>query len=291
MCRGIAVMLLLIGVFCGYWWFYKLAPSRRTLSPEWHSSHSQREYWREVQKKIHRGMWFHDDGFTVGMYGDKSWAEWIMKHVTPDQSMGCIGGGPCHSASAMQKITNQDIGENADDWLAWWEKNKSKSQEEWIADGFHQRGFDVDVPPSPKQASVLLGLLGNSQTNESLAIPIHMKYNAFRCLRDSGFEPVGFAISNRTLSTEVACGLLEYAKRLRHWPAACGVGILPFGMAEQDWKGHALPPILTIKFQIIAYLLVFGPLMFGARLIICSFRRKKENVEPDKCSVRRIPRR
>jgi len=137
-CRGIAVLLLLGGAFCGYWWFYKLAPSRRTLSPEWYSSHSQQEYWREVQKGIHRGMWFHDDGFTVGMYGDKSWADWIMKHVTPGQSMGCIAGGPCHSASAMQKITNQDVGENADDWLVWWEKNRSKSQEEWIADGFCQ---------------------------------------------------------------------------------------------------------------------------------------------------------
>ena len=205
--------------------------------------------------------------------------------------MGCMGGGPCHSASSMQKITNQDVGENADDWLGWWEKNKSKSQEEWIADGFAQRGFDVDVPPTPKQAPALLGLLGNSKTNESLSIPSQMKYNAFRCLRDSGFEPVGFAISNRTLSAEVACGLLEYTKRLRHWPTASGVGILPFGLEEQDWGGRALPPILTIKFQIIAYLLVFGPLVFGAGLIMRSFRRKKENVEPDKYSVRGIPRR
>ena len=84
--RTLSLLLLGLGMFCGYWWFYKLAPARRTLDPEWHASHSQREYWREVQKGIHRGMWLHDDGFAVGMYGDKAWAEWIMAHVKPGEA-------------------------------------------------------------------------------------------------------------------------------------------------------------------------------------------------------------
>lgn len=38
--------------------------------------------------------------WTVGMFGDKSWAQWIMDHVEPGTSMGCLGGRPCHSATA-----------------------------------------------------------------------------------------------------------------------------------------------------------------------------------------------
>jgi len=279
MARVLGVLLVCVGGFCGYWWFYKLAPSRRTLDPEWYASHSQREYWREVQENIHRGMWFHDDGFTVGMYGNKSWAEWIMAHVKPGTTMDCMGS-PCHSASSMRYITNQDVGEDADAWLAWWAENKSKSQEEWIADGFRKRGFEIDVPPTTEQIPALLAVLGNSETNEPTAIPREMKYNAFRCLGDSRFEPVAYALSNRTVSAEVERGLLEYAKREHHWPSASGVGILRFGKKEDEWEGMALPAMLETRFQIAANALIFVPPLLGAVLLICSFRKKKKNVEP-----------
>ena len=87
----LGVLLLLAGSFFAYWWFYKLGPARHTLDPQWVSSHSQQEYWREVQKGIRRGEWLHDDGVNVGMYGDKSWAERIMSHVSPGTSMDCFG--------------------------------------------------------------------------------------------------------------------------------------------------------------------------------------------------------
>ena len=161
--RVLSLLLVCLGIFCGYWWFYKLAPARRTLDPEWHASHSQREYWREVQKGIHRGMWLHDDGFAVGMYGDKSWAEWIMAHVKPGASMGCLGGQPC--SLGYRHAVHHEPGR--------WRRRRrmaemvgtrieSKSQEEWIADGFRHRGFDVDVPPKTEQTPTLLALLGNS---------------------------------------------------------------------------------------------------------------------------------
>ena len=162
-----ALLLLFGGLYCAYWWFYELGPARHTLDPEWVASHSEQEFWREVQTGIHRGVWLHDDGFVVGLYGDKSWAEWIMNHVKPGTSMDCLGGYPQHSATAMRFITNQDAGEDADPWLAWWEKNKSKSQEEWIADGFAQRGIKIGVPPTSEQIPTTLAPLGNSDTNES----------------------------------------------------------------------------------------------------------------------------
>jgi hypothetical protein len=271
------MFLILTGLFVAYWWLYKLAPARRTSDPDWLSRHSQREYWREVQIGIHRGMWRHDDGFAVGLYGDKAWADWIMNHVVPGASMGCLGGEPCHSATAMRFITNQDMGLDADAWLAWWEKNGSKSQEEWIAYGFNERGFKVAVPPRPEETPILLDLLGSSETDESTAIPQHMKYNAFRCLRDSGFDPVAFALSNRALSAGIEQGLLEYAKRERQWPATAGIGILPFGEDPGDWSSEHLPIMMTPQFQAAAYALMVATLGIGSGMIAWSFRKKREN--------------
>lgn len=268
--RALAALLLAVGLFSGYWWFYKLAPFRRTSDANWRAAHSEKEYWRETQSSIRRGIWSHDDGFTVGLYGDKSWAKWIMAHVTPGGDMGCISDGPCHSATSMRYITNQDVGDQADAWLDWWKKNKSKSQEEWIAEGFHQLEIEVDVPPSPEQASILLALLDSRQTSTSNELPNHVKYNAFRCLRDSGFEPVRFAISNQEISDSLKRGLLEYAERQRQWPRACDVGILPFGEREVD--AGFVPMIFEPKFQLIACALVFGPPLAAAGLLFWSLK-------------------
>lgn len=269
-CRVGGVLLLLAGFLAAYGWHFTLAPWRRTFDPKWVNSHSPLEYWREAQKGIRRCAWSHDDGFTVGMFGDKSWAEWIMRHVKPGTAMDCMGT-PCHSATAMRSLSNQDVGEDGDAWLDWWEKNRTKSQEEWIEDGFRQRGLAIDVPPTPEQAPLLLEVLGSSETNKSGA---ELKYNAFRCLRDSGFEPVAFVLSNRTVSAEIERGLLKYAVFQRRWPAAGGVGILPFGKTEDACDSVALPALLTKTFQGIAYVLVFGPLLLGTGLLAWSFRKK-----------------
>lgn len=271
--RGSAAVLLFAGLYYGYWWFYKLAPTRRTISPEWRASHSERAYWHEVQKGIHRGMWLHDDGFTVGWYGDKAWAEWIVNHVRRGEAMDCFGR-LCHSASAMRCITNQDAGEDADAWLDWWTRNKSKSQEEWIADGFRQRGLEVDVPPSPDQTTALLGLLGESNTDSSAAMPGHLQYNAFRCLRDSGFDPVEYALGNQPLPADVERGLLRYAQLECLRPTGNGIGILSFGGTNDELESVNLPPMLRPEYQFVAYFAVFAPLLVGAGLLARSFRKR-----------------
>jgi hypothetical protein len=275
--RTIGALLLLTGLSVAYWWFYKLGPARHTLDPRWVSSHSQQEYWREVQKSIHRGMWSHDDGFAVGCYGDKSWAEWIMNHVKPGTSMGCLGGDPCHSATAMQFITNQDVGKEADAWLDWWKKNRAKSQEEWIADGFAQRGVKIDVPPTDEQVRAVLTLLGKSEASESAAIPRQVSYNAFRYLRDTGFDPVAFVLSHRPISGAIERGLVEYGKWQRFYPEAIGVGALPFFKNDDTPADNRIPAMLTAEFQSMAYTLVFAPLALGSVLMVCSFRKRRRH--------------
>lgn len=275
--RVLAVLLICIGGFSGYWWLYKLSPSRRTLDPEWCASHSQRAYWCEVQKGIRRGIWCHDDSFIVGMYGDKSLAEWIMAHVKPGTTMGCTGS-LSHSAHSMRHITNQDVGEGAGEWIAWWAKNRSKSQHEWIADGFRKRGFVIDVPPTAEQTPVLLSMLGNRGIGELPEPPSETKYNAFRCLRDSGFEPVAFALSNRNVSAEIESGLLEYAKQQHDWPLSGGVGILSFGEKEDELESNRSPAIQDGLARIATDAFVFGLPLFGIVLLVRSFRRRADTV-------------
>ena len=268
-------LLVLVGLFFAYGWFYKLAPWRRSLDPDWQATHSQQEYWREVQTAIHRGMWGHDDGFTVGLYGDKLWAEWIMTHVRPGTTMSCLGADLFHSATAMRRITNQNAGGDADAWLDWWKKNSSKSQVQWIVDGFQQQGLAVSTPLKPDQIPALLTLLGTAENDDSNTAFNHLKYNAFRCLRDSGFEPVEFALANRTTTAEVERGLLEYVKREHRFPAAIGLGILPIGtQVKGEANDYDLPQFLTPKFQATAYALIFGPLSIGMALILWSFPRR-----------------
>ena len=185
-----------------------------------------------------------------------------------------MGGGLCHSATAMRHITNQDAGDDANGWLKWWSENHRKSQLEWIADGFRLRGYEVDVPPKPQDVPTLLAALGTVESDEDPDLPRAMKYNAMRCLRDSGFEPVAFALANRPVSREVERGLLEYAKRQRSWWTESRVGILPLGEERDEWQDgdYALPVLLTPRFLITANGLVFGPLVLSAVLLIWSLK-------------------
>src|SRR6267143_579743 len=53
-----------------------------------------------------------------------------------------------HVLDALQSITNHDAGRNAEDWRLWYEKNKGKSQAQWIKDGFVEHGFPASDPPA-----------------------------------------------------------------------------------------------------------------------------------------------
>ena len=268
------VLMILQGLSAGYWWFYTIAPARRTLDPNWIAEHSQLELWREIQSGIHRGVWTHDDGFIVGWFGDKSSAEWIMNNVTPGMTMDCFSR-LSHAATAMRFITNQHVGEDAQSWLSWWEKNKSKPQERWIAEGFSSMGFAIDVPSKPNQIKHILALLGKLANDEANDPFEHIKYNAFRCLRDSGFDPVRFVLVERNMSNDVEKGLLRYSDWLRRWPQASGVGVL--SIAKKKPVSHHLPEILIPQFQIKQYALIFIPAVFGSVLIIWPFVARRRS--------------
>jgi hypothetical protein len=48
-----------------------------------------------------------------------------------------------HCLDALQVITNQEVGRNADDWRDRYVANKTKTKEQWIVEGFAQHQFPV----------------------------------------------------------------------------------------------------------------------------------------------------
>jgi hypothetical protein len=278
--RIVAFLLLLGSAFVAYFWFYAIAPLRHTLDPSWFRRHSVEAYWTEVRTGIQRYRWGHHD--PVGLYADANFMSWAMAHMEPGEDISGCGGG--HRDSDFRQIANQDVGESATEWLAWWKKNGSKPQEEWIRDGFTHYGVTVAVPPSDADTTPLLTLLGNMSTNKTDQIPGFVKYNAFRWLRDSGFNPVAFAVSNLTASTqaEVKTGLLEYLRQERIFPKRDHVGELMFGKTIDPYAGYCRPAMLEPGFKIGVYGLVFGLPCVAAGLIAWTLRgprQRDRNVE------------
>lgn len=283
--RVVAVLMIIGAAIVAYLWFYKIAPTRHTLDPAWYRRHSTEAYWAEVRTGIQRFGWGHLD--PIGPYADAEFMSWAMSHTRPDDDIsGCVAG---HRVGGFRQITNHDLGDSAAEWLAWWQQNEAKSQEEWIRDGFTPYGVTVGIPPSEADTIPLLTLLGNVSTNESDRIPGFVKYNAFRWLRDSGFNPVAFAISNATESTQtvITAGLLEYFRRERIFPKRDHVGELTFGENRDLYADCTLPGMLQPRFKAGVYALVFGLPCLAVAMIAWTLKKPRhKNVEPDGSTVR-----
>ena len=207
-----------------------------------------------------------------------------------------------HKDSALEYITCQNPAEKHEGsrepwatekaWLAWWQENKAKPQEQWIQEGLAQHGVTVHIPANAEDCEPLLALLGYTSTNRSdeSYVPRYVKYNAFRWLRDSGFDPVGFAVSNITSQTPeiVKQGLFAYSKKLKLYPDLEGAGILSFGkqptMADQLRRSA----FFNASVQTKAYAVMLVPLVLGTILLLFSYRQmgRTNNATPKENSHR-----
>lgn len=93
-------------------------------------------------------------------------------------------GGPylsgdtrAHCLEALQTITNQDVGRTAEDWRAWYGENKELPQEQWVRDGFAQRGLPVATPPDDAFVRALI------RASDPKHQPRYLQTNALRMLR------------------------------------------------------------------------------------------------------------
>ena len=274
------VLLILTGSGFSLSWYLWLLPQGNRY--DLRDRFTTKQYWIAAQNDIHRYGWYHDNFLIVGEYGDEHWAKWIMDRAAAGATLyGCGNDG--HKEEALKYITNQDPSGGNDangqkQWLQWWAENRGKSQLEWIQAGFLRYKVTASIPPSVAEQESLLGLMGNDSTNEAAAIPRFVKYNAFRWLRDSGFSPVGFALSNRmeAIPAVVQQGLLEYEKRYEWLPRRDEVGILPLCKTPEKKFVYPEPLFRTMRFQVILHGIMIVPVVAGVCLLLLA-RRSRRN--------------
>lgn len=228
--RIFAVLLMLVGAGGLFTVTWPLPWLVRELDHDWAGQHSEQAQWEATQGRIRFLGWWHDDFGPVGSYGDKAWAEWIMERMVQE---GGQGQGECeigHKDVAMEQITNfsphlddslprKPWKEELPQWLAWWEKNRHKTQQEWMIDGFAAVGVNIHNPPVKEDWPALLKVLGyenpkfaKGKYEPGRRQPGYLYQNAVRCLRDSGFNAVKFALEEE-ITPELKAGLLYYSDR------------------------------------------------------------------------------
>jgi outer membrane protein assembly factor BamB len=87
------------------------------------------------------------------------------------------GDTRAHCLEALQTITNQDVGRTAEDWQACYGENKELPQEQWVRDGFAQRGLPVATPPDDAFVTALI------RASDPKHQPRYLQTNALRTLR------------------------------------------------------------------------------------------------------------
>lgn len=267
--RAASLFLGVVGLSMAYFWYYQLGPMRRVYDPEWSRQHSQVAWWEEYQQCVERSGWDHDGFYNVGRCGDKRWVQWIMEHIQPgDDIVSCRAG---HKSHGLRYLTNQDVGDTAEAWLAWWKENQSKSQEEWIREGFRKVGIELKEPLTQANIIALLKLTADPGKKDN-APRDYVEYNAFRWLRDSDFDPAKFAVKDLPAKDgdQVLQGLVQFAHLSGEHPKYRRLGVLSLG--EPPWESHLRWDISTPRVKTLVNLAIFIPMVIGLFLFLASFR-------------------
>jgi hypothetical protein len=255
-------------------WFYWLAPLRHLGSAEWLAVHSAKGRFAEDQKRIQRFGADHDSSIDVGYFGDKTWTKWVIREINSfklaEDQMGSCGEWPYHLFDALPDLTNQGMA-TAADWLEWWQKNKDKTQLEWIRDGFASKGIILQQPLTTNNILALLKLsylATNSPvfSNTPPNLRSSLRFNAFRWLRDSGFRSIEFDLKNipEEDRNQITLALIKYAE----WSGIHrdDPGKLPINEYSLE---HPLPDacFLTPRFRWPLYLTIIAMALGGWYLL------------------------
>ena len=259
---GDAVGLILASLIAGYFWFYVYGPSRKLSDVNWVNNHSETGIWLEEQNEYNRQFEAPElcmKRVRIGYYGNKKWFLWLINKISQKDSESICG---C-TQSVIGLISNQWH----DDWNKWLIKNKDKTQDEWILDGFEQYGIDVWLPVRQEDIPVLLKVMGREKFNftekqkvkelTDKNIPYYFVYNAFRCLRDSDFEPLDYIFKQtKPLPEDLKKGLELYVALNRSFPAERRLGLLSISKyceredhpTNVSWPNYFISAIIIIVF-------------------------------------------
>jgi hypothetical protein len=178
-------------------------------------------------------------------------------------------------------------------WAQWTEANRGRSQEEWIRDGFLDHGVTVHLPPSADDTLPLLRLLGRESwnylwsserpdTTAPDAVPSYAQYNAYRWLRDSGFEPGAFAYANSAIATQtdVTAGLLRYSQWQSVYPGRDGLGVLTLAAASRRGPELDLRPAISRSWVAVAVDSLIAACLISGVALVWRFTKSKADANP-----------
>lgn len=163
----------------------------------------------EVIERIKRSGWEHEDGFILGMCGDKQFAKFIIENLDEGIVLSCI-----HSSKIdiLQDITNQEFEDGAE-WKKWWDENKNYSQLKWIQTGFQKQGISIQKKLSHDAIVQLLKLIGRIKLSADNSSLHYLIVNAKRLLAKQHFNAIEFLNENyekSVIDKELLVGLLAY---------------------------------------------------------------------------------
>ncbi len=283
-----AILLILFGAAAGIYWYYLLAPLKRLADNDWQDMHSQKAIWLEEQESYRRYKRTPDIeilGDVIRVYGDKKWLEWMMRNIKKDPSFytwcWCTKG-------TLSGMTNHLFHERKK-WLEWYARNKSKSQEELIQDGFREYGVEVHLPPTKDDILPLLNLMGNESEDKDnhLRVLWSAKYNAYRWLRDSGFNPVEFVLARdcKNMPEQLKRGIKEYFKMQKYYPSENQLGLLAFA-EKNNYEPLFRSNFKSLKYQLGMNFIIFFPTLLGLAILHSIYRKRKSQIMASKSNSR-----
>jgi len=276
---GVAVMVA--AATAGWFLAVLLLPGASANAPEFDEGRSMVGLWRDRQRMIHwLGHWGHDDGLLAGKFGDRSLLEPLVDSMISGEGISCAGG---HREAGLAMLTNH-LCPPTEDLAFWWRnwrtEHRHESQEEWLRLGFAIAGVEMSLPPSPNDWPGLLLLLGESVAEVDESENAHdfpssaLSYNAFRWLRDSGFDPVNYLLDHpEPVSDQEGAGLRAFRK-WEEWFRGPVPGRLAF--ASKDWGWHIskdhMPWGLTSQGRASIWSVLAAVFLVGAGLVVSSRR-------------------
>lgn len=276
-------------------WFVLIPFLRGSGPPEFSPHLSHLGLWEQSQIPLKLGIWAHDHGFIVGDYGGGEWVEGLVASMVSGEGIGCAGG---HREEALERITNHSPPEGAGlgaFWSGWWSDARGQTQAEWIRRGFEKDGIRIALPPEKDDWPALLRVLGDrvdgsatesgssSDNEDSFRHPRRARYNAYRWLRDSGFDPLIHVLERegRPEASE-RVGLLAYREFENDFRTGVP-GRLDFAPSDDRGKGMPAslrPAILHPKARAILALVILGAFFAGAGLLRWGWRHRVRKIMP-----------
>ncbi len=271
--KAVGCLLLFLSCAVAFFWFYWLTPSLHFHSPEWRRKYSWRGQWIETQEMLRRSVLaeHHNSSIEIGHFGDKNWTERVIRELNShegDIERGSCDNWPYHLPEALTDMTNQKLTNWNTAWLGWWESNKSKTQVEWIRDGFREKGIVLQQPLTTNDVVTLLKVLANTN------LPSYLKYNAKRWLRDSDKYPAVIRLNELPGGEDTALiqAEISYAQWYgEYWDAPGKLWIdtnIPF---TDSWLEEPKIELQPLKY--VPIVLVFALAGAGILLLKLSVRR------------------